>query len=265
MIIDSHCHPHFPQLAGQRARMVENMRAVNVTAAVAVCTRCEEAGDLLELAGEHRQFLPTLGVHPNTDAGASCDPQQLAETLRANPQFVAVGETGLDYVHERCARNVQRQRFADQIDVALDTGLPLIVHTRESASDALDMLAPAAGRGLQAVLHCFTGSLPEAKRAWDMGLFVSYTGIVTFRNAADVLAIAAAAPLQQSMIETDAPYLAPVPHRGQLNEPALVALVGERIAAARNMQPEEYFAAVGEATCRFFRIGDRIGQPASAG
>ena len=254
MIIDSHCHPHFPQLADRRADMIANMRAQGVAAAVAVCTCCEEADDLLKLAGTHREFLPTLGVHPNADPDCDCDPQHLLQMLRAHPQFVAVGETGLDYVHTNCSKKLQRQRFADQIEVALAAGLPLIVHTRESAADALALLAPAAGRGLQAVLHCFTGSMAEAKKAWDLGLFVSYTGIVTFKNAAEVLAIAAAAPLSQSMIETDSPYLAPEPHRGRTNEPALVQLVGQRIAAARRMRPEDYFDAVTETTCRFFRI-----------
>ena len=254
MIIDSHCHPHFPQLASRSGALVENMRSQGVAAAVAVCTRCEEADELLKLAATHREFLPTLGVHPNADPDCECDPQRLLQMLREHPQFVAVGETGLDYVHETCSRRLQRQRFAAQIEVALAADLPLIVHTRESATDALAQLAPAAGRGLQAVLHCFTGSMAEAKKAWDLGLLVSYTGIATFKNAAEVLAIAAAAPLAQSMIETDAPYLAPEPHRGRINEPAWTRLVGERIAAARRMRPEDYFAAVTETTCRFFRI-----------
>ena len=240
MIIDSHCHPHFPQFADRSDELVANMRAQGVVAAIAVCTSCQEADDLLHLAARHREFLPTLGVHPNADPQSECDPQQILQMLEKHPQFIAVGEAGLDYVREKCPRKLQQKRFETQIEVALAADLPLIVHTRESAADSLALLAPAAKRGLQAVLHCFTGTLAEAKAAWDLGLLVSYTGIVTFKNAAEVLAIAAAAPLAQSMIETDAPYLAPEPHRGKTNEPAWTKLVGERIAAARRMDVKEY-------------------------
>ncbi len=255
--IDSHCHPQFPELRERTGELAANMRQAGVAAAVAVCTRLEEADDLLAMANRHPQFHPTLGVHPNEDASAACDPDAMADMLRCNPQFVAVGEAGLDYFRDTCDRHTQAERFAAQIELALAVGKPLIVHTRDSIDDAIDMLESPARRGLRAVLHCFTGTRQQAQRAWDLGLHVSYTGIVTFKSAADVLATAAAAPLELSMIETDAPYLAPSPHRGQVNEPAWVRLVGERIAAARGADADEYLAAVAD-TCRsFYGIGGR--------
>lgn len=274
VLIDSHCHPQLGKLSGRENLTLANMRAAGVAAAVAVCTRLDELPGLARLADKHEEFFHTVGVHPcsiNDGAGPSggasgenngaeqgnrtCTAQQLTELVRSLPTTVAIGETGLDYSRgEPSARTIQEPLFQAHIEAALETGLPLVVHTRESMDDALDILKPAAQRGLNAVLHCFSGTWQQATAAWDAGLLVSFTGIVTFKKAAELLSVAVRAPLDGFMLETDAPYLAPEPHRGKLNEPANVLHIARKIAHARNTSLEDLAAATTAACVRFYNL-----------
>ena len=231
------------------------MRAAGVKAAIAVCTRLEELPKLVSLSSSYPEYHFSIGVHPNAVGIASCNAKELAALVRAHPEAVAIGEAGLDYFRGgRTMRKEQEPAFQVQIEVALASARPLIVHSRKAIDDALAILKPALRRGLRAVLHCFDGSWQQAKAAWDAGLLISFTGIVTFKNAPDLLAIAARAPLDGFMVETDAPYLAPQPHRGKVNEPAMVVHIARKIAATRGIAYEDLAAATTAVAEKFYGL-----------
>ena len=202
--------------------------------AITVCTDWGEVETLRDLVTRHDNLYATIGIHPNTDRAVECDPTQLAAAVASHDKFVAVGECGLDYHYEgRQARDWQLARMDAQAEVALSARKPLVVHTRDSIDDAITELTPFLHKGLSAVLHCFTGDWDQAKRALDAGFMLSFTGIVTFGSATELLAVAARVPEDRIMVETDAPYLAPTPHRGKRNEPAYVRDTFNSIAASR--------------------------------
>lgn len=241
MLVDSHCHPHFPQLADEIPSMLVRMKEAGVGIAVAICTNWDETETLRKMVCEHDELYATIGIHPNTDEKVECNPDRLAKEVRSHEKFVAVGECGLDYHHneKEKARGWQLARMMTQAEVALATKKPLVVHTRESIDDAISDLAPLMRKGLQAVLHCFSGGWEQAKKALDTGFMLSFTGNVTFNSARDLLEVAARVPVDRFMVETDAPYLAPVPHRGKCNEPAYVRHVLDCIAARRDVDPKD--------------------------
>ena len=259
MLVDSHCHVHYPPLRERMDAVIRAMGAAGVDQALTVCTQLDEVPLLRNLMDAHPGLLyASVGVHPSTDANASCELDSLLELADSHPGFCAIGECGLDFHHHGPeARSWQQPRFATQIEAALAAGLPLIVHTRETIDDCLALLEPACARGLRAVLHCFTGSWEQAQRALDMGLMLSFTGIITFKKATAVLEVAARAPLERLMIETDAPYLAPEPHRGQDNEPGLLKHIAAKLAEARGLSYEELGRATAANARSFFALEDR--------
>lgn len=255
MLVDSHCHVHFPELAGDLPAVLGNMREAGVGAAVTVCTEPGEVEALRKLVAEHESLYASVGIHPNSDRSIECDPQELLDAYRSHDKFVAIGECGLDYFRGgREAREWQLGRMALQAEVALEAGAPLIVHTRDSIDDAIADLGPYARKGLRAVLHCFTGTQEQADRALDAGFMLSFTGIVTFKSAKDLLAVAASVPQDRFMVETDAPYLAPEPHRGERNEPAFVRHTLARIAEARGVDPAELERTTTENAISFYGL-----------
>jgi TatD DNase family protein len=204
---------------------------------------------VLDVARAHDGVWATAGVHPHDASGGI----EGLEALLAEPEVVAVGECGLDYHYDHSPRDVQREVFASQVALANRHDLALVIHTREAWDDTFAVLA-AEGVPARTVFHCFTGGAEEARRALDVGALLSFSGIVSFKGAADVREAAALCPLDRMTVETDSPYLAPAPHRGKPNRPAWVPLVGAAVAAAKGVAVEDVEAATTEAAARLFRL-----------
>jgi TatD DNase family protein len=223
MWTDSHCHVDDPAV-------VDAARAAGVTRLVNIGTDVESSGHAVEFAAAHDDVWAAVGVHPH-DAKQGMD--GLADLLE-HPKVVAVGECGLDYYYEHSPREVQRDVFARHIELALSRALPLVIHSRDAWEDTFAVL-DEAGVPARTVFHCFTGGPADAERCLERGAALSFSGIVTFKNADDVRAAAAMCPADRLLVETDSPFLAPVPHRGQRNEPAFVPLVGAGLAQVRGV------------------------------
>ncbi|HUE78542.1 MAG TPA: TatD family hydrolase [Sphingomicrobium sp.] len=254
-LIDSHCHLNYPGLVERQAEVLDNARARGVGGFLNIATRQSEWGDILATAERHDDVWASVGVHPHeADAHPDLGAAALVEASN-HAKIIAIGECGLDYHYDNSARPAQRERFAAHIEAARTSGLPLIVHTRDAEDDTAEILGAATGKGRVAgVLHCFTGSWELARKALDFGFFISMSGIVTFKNARDLQETATKIPLERLLVETDAPFLAPVPHRGRPCEPAFVADTAAFVAELRGEEPE----ALAEATtANFFRLFSR--------
>ena len=227
---DNHCHVDDERIPGGTAGALDAAREAGVTGFVTVGTDAERSAAAIAVAAAHDDVWATVGLHPH-EASTGID---AIVDLVTDPQVVAVGECGLDYHYDHSPREVQREAFAAQVALAHERGLPLVIHTREAWDDTFAVLA-AEGVPGHTIFHCFTGGADEARRALDVGAFLSFSGIVTFPSADDVRAAAALCPADRILVETDAPYLAPVPHRGQRNQPAFVPLVGARVAVVRGV------------------------------
>jgi TatD DNase family protein len=251
-LIDSHCHLVYEGLAERQEEVLENARKRGVSGFLNISTRQKEWGDVIAVAERHGDVWASVGVHPHeADAHPDLGSAALVEGTR-HPRVIAIGECGLDYYYDKSDRKAQRERFEAHIDAARQTGLPLIVHTREAEQDTAEILGGAVREGgVAGVLHCFTGSAELARKALDLGFFVSLSGIVTFKNAADLQQTARRLPLDSLLVETDAPFLAPVPNRGKVCEPAFVADTASFVAELRGETAEE----LGEATtANFYRL-----------
>jgi len=227
---DNHCHVDDERIPGGTAGALDAAREAGVTGFVTVGTDAERSAAAIAVASAHDDVWATVGLHPH-DAVNGVD--SIVPLLDAD-RVVAVGECGLDYHYDHSPREVQREAFAAQVALAHQRDLPLVIHTREAWDDTFAVLA-AEGVPGHTIFHCFTGGADEARRALDVGAFLSFSGIVTFPSADDVRAAAALCPADRILVETDAPYLAPVPHRGQRNQPAFVPLVGARVAVVRGV------------------------------
>lgn len=255
MFIDSHCHIDFPDFTEGLAPLLANMRAADISHALCVSVSLERLPGILALAETHDNIYASVGVHPDHDDAAEPDVGTLVK-LAAHRKVVAIGETGLDYYRQACeAVDWQRERFRVHIRAARETGKPLIIHTRNAAEDTLAIMAEEGAGAVGGVMHCFTESQAVADAALEMGFYISFSGIVTFKNAADLREVAKRVPLDRLLIETDSPYLAPVPHRGKRNEPAYVRHVGEFIADLRGMQAADLGDATTRNCQRLFGIG----------
>ncbi len=226
------------------------MDSQGVVAALAIATELEAHKTLCELCTVHSQIRCTVGIHPNHVAGECPDPSTLAG-MAATDSVVAIGETGLDYFRGRDTASIQKDFFAAHIEAARLSGKPLVIHTRNSFDDTLDQLRGEQAQDVGGVMHCFTGTWEQARHALDFGFIISFTGIVTFRNAPELRDIVARIPSESYMIETDAPYLAPEPYRGKTNEPAHVRHIAEKCAEVRGVSLEK--VAV-ETTANFNRL-----------
>lgn len=246
MWTDAHCHVPYGTV-GQDA--VAEAHAAGVGRLVTVGTDAAQSRRAIDVAARHDGVWATAGVHPH-DASQGLDG---IEALLTEPGVVAVGECGLDYHYDHSPRPVQRDVFAAQVALAHAHDLALVVHTREAWDDTFAVLA-AEGVPERTVFHCFTGGAPEAKRALDTGALLSFSGIVSFKGASDVREAAALCPLDRLTVETDAPYLAPVPNRGKENRPAWVPLVGAAVASVKGVAVEEVEAATTDAAARLFRL-----------
>jgi TatD DNase family protein len=247
MFIDSHCHLDFPDLTGDLPAILANMDDQQVSAAVVVGVDLENWPRVHQLALAHPQLYATVGVHPEYTDCAEPTVKQLVE-LAQQPKVIAIGETGLDYYWQKDQPEWQRERFRVHIRAAKAAGRPLVVHTRDSAADTLRLLKEEGAEQCGGVMHCFTENWEIAQQALDLGFYISLSGIVTFKSATIVKDVAQRVPLDRLLIETDAPYLAPVPYRGKRNQPGYVRHVAEEIARLRELSLEE----VGQATTANF-------------
>jgi len=250
MYIDSHCHINFPDLAGKLPEVFGLMAQNQVSHALCISVELEKFPEILALAEAHPNVYASVGVHPDHE---DCTEPSVAElvALADHPRVVAIGETGLDYFRLNGDLEWQRDRFRTHIRAARSCRKPLVIHTRSAADDTLRIMREEQAGDAGGVMHCFTESLAVAEAAIEMGFYISFSGIVTFKNAVALREVAAAIPLQRMLIETDAPYLAPVPHRGQTNQPGFVKHVAEEIARIRGLPVE----TVGEVTSQnFFRL-----------
>jgi TatD DNase family protein len=253
MLVDSHCHLDFPDLIGRLPEVLQRMQDNQVAMAVCIGVNLEDFPTVLALAKSQSNLYATVGVHPEyTDAEEPSMEKLVA--LAAHPKVIAIGETGLDYYWQKDKPEWQRERFRTHIRAAIACGKPLVVHTRESALDTLRLLKEEGADAVGGVMHCFTEDWAVATQALDLGFYLSFSGIVTFKNAAIVKDVAQKCPLDRMLIETDSPYLAPVPYRGKQNEPAYVLHVAEEIARLRSMTVEAVAKATTENFIRLFNI-----------
>ncbi len=259
MVIDAHCHLDFPDFDGQIPDLIGNMRHRGVGLAVCVGVNLEESGRLLALVDAYPELLATVGVHPEYTDAEEPEVNRLVQ-LANHPKVIAIGETGLDYYWQKDKPEWQRQRFRIHIQAARQCGKPLVIHMRDAAEDTLRLLQEEGAEAVGGVMHCFTGDWVVAQQALDLGLYLSFSGIVTFKNATQIREVAQKAPLERILVETDAPYLAPVPYRGKRNQPAYVRYVAEEIARLRGLD----FAAVATATTNnFFNLFQTAKRPVS--
>jgi TatD DNase family protein len=248
MLIDSHCHLNFPELVANLDEILENMYQNQVSHALCVGVSLEKISEIIAIAERHEHIYASVGVHPDHEQDTEPTQQQLVQ-LAQHPKVVAIGETGLDYFRLKGDLEWQRQRFRTHIRAAIECKKPLIVHTREAAQDTLRIMAEEGAAQVGGVMHCFTESLEVAQAAMAMNFHISFSGIVTFKNAISIKDVARQIPLDRMLIETDAPYLAPVPYRGKLNQPAYVKHVAEEIAKLRGIELSE----VAESTTNNFK------------
>lgn len=250
MLVDSHCHVDFHELAERIDQVIDLMSLNGVGYALCAGVTLERLPAMLDLVEKHPQLFASVGVHPDTREGAEPDVNTLIE-LANHPKVIAIGETGLDYFRFEGDLEWQRDRFRIHIRAALQARKPLIIHTRASAMDTIRLMREENAGNIGGVMHCFTETMDIAEAALELGFYISFSGIVTFKNAKIIKEVAQRIPLERLLIETDSPYLAPVPHRGNTNEPGFVLHVAEEIARLRGMS----LAEIADVTTQnFFRL-----------
>jgi TatD DNase family protein len=257
-LIDSHCHLNYEGLAERRDEVLATARAAGVTGFLNISTRQSEWGEVIAAAEANADVWATVGVHPHeADAHPDLGASVLTDAT-SHPDVIAIGECGLDYYYDKSDRAAQRERFGAHIEAARATGLPLVVHTRDAEDDTAEILERAVNTGgVRGVLHCFTGSAGLARHALDLGFFISLSGIVTFKNAQDLQQTAKFIPDDRLLVETDSPFLAPVPHRGRTCEPAFVADTARFVAGLRGVEVE---TLAEQTTSNFFSLFSKATQ-----
>ncbi|MGI9409963.1 MAG: TatD family hydrolase [Hyphomicrobiaceae bacterium] len=256
MLVDHHCHLDFPQFAKERDTIVARAHAAGVGVIVTISTRIKNLPQLLEIAEAYPGVFCSVGTHPHyADEELDIPVSRIVE-LSQHEKVVAIGEAGLDYHYQRSSKAGQEDGFRRHIAAARETGLPLEIHARDADADTASILEDEFARGpFKAILHCYTGGADLARRAVAMGMYVSFTGVITFKNSDGLRAVAAEVPLDNLLVETDAPYLAPVPHRSKTNEPAYVRHTAETLAQIKDI-PFEHLADA--TTDNFFRLFSKV-------
>ena len=252
MLIDSHCHLDFDSFDEDRVETIARARAAGIDRMVTICTRLSRFDEIHAIARAHDCIDCSVGIHPHQVAEEGVAPTTRLVELAALPEVVGIGETGLDYFYDYSPRDDQRENFRNHIAAARDTGLPLIVHTRDADEETMEILREETAKGaFPGVLHCFSSRRALAETAIELGLYISFSGIATFKNAQEVRDIAADMPIDRILVETDAPFLAPVPNRGKRNEPAFVTHTAEVVAGIKGLDLEIFARATTE---NFFRL-----------
>ncbi|HTQ98240.1 MAG TPA: TatD family hydrolase [Candidatus Acidoferrum sp.] len=263
-LIDSHAHIDFPQFAEDRDEMLARARAagVNTILAIGVGPGPEKLDAAIPYAEAHDWIYTTVGIHPHEAKEVTPTHLDTLAKLARHPKVIAFGEIGLDYFYDHSPRDVQKQVFCDQMDLAKAAKLPIIIHCRDAWSDCLDMLQEHwQPTGLGGILHCFTSTIEDARRGLELGFMVSFTGNLTYPKAQNIRDVAKALPLENILIETDSPYLAPQPVRGKRNEPAYVAEVAKALANVRDLETEEIAAETAGNFRRFFHLAQPSASP----
>jgi TatD DNase family protein len=257
MYVDSHCHLSFPDFRDRLVQVRADMRAAEVDRALCICTTLEEFDEVHALATRYDNFWCSVGVHPDNEGVQEPTLDDLTRRA-ALPRVVAIGETGLDY-YRLNGRDIgemewQRERFRVHIRAGRATGLPLVIHTRSASDDTLAVLKEEGAGEATGVFHCFTETEAVARAALDLGFFISFSGILTFKNAAELREVARMVPIERCLIETDSPYLAPMPYRGKTNSPAYVPFVARQLAALKGLAEDEVARATTANFERLFRL-----------
>jgi TatD DNase family protein len=256
MLIDSHAHIQGKEYAGEAEAVISRAHAAGVEQIIAV----GGAGDMssnteaIALADLFPNVYATVGMHPHDAKDVGEDELRALRLLTSHPKVVAVGETGLDYYYNHSPRDVQRRVFVQFIHMARETALPIVVHERDAAQEAAELLRSEGAGNLRGVIHCFTGDYDTARRYLDLGFYLSFTGIITFKNAGALRDVVRKVPLERIFVETDSPYLTPVPHRGKRNEPLYVRFVAETIAKVKELAVEEVARVTTENVKHLFHI-----------
>ncbi|HEX4026921.1 MAG TPA: TatD family hydrolase [Rhizomicrobium sp.] len=260
MLVDSHCHLDFPDYAGQVDQVMERARAAGVGVCVSIGTELKRFAGVKAVAEQFPDVWCSVGVHPHESEKELLDGEAVLVGEAAHPKVVAIGETGLDYYYEHSPRQPQQANFRFHIAAARKTGLPLIVHTRDADDDTIEILQGEMAKGaFTGLIHCFTGTQKLADTALELGLYISVSGIATFKNSGVLRDVIKTVPLERLLVETDAPFLAPVPHRGKTNEPAFVVHTANMLADLKGVSQDELAAAT---TDNFFRLFSKVQRPA---
>lgn len=250
MFVDSHCHLDFPELSGNLPAVLDAMAANRVTHALCISVNLPDLPRVMRIAGDHPNLFASAGVHPDYEDTPEPTVEELV-ALAARPKVIAVGETGLDYYRLTGDLSWQRERFRRHIRAAREAKKPLVIHTRAAAEDTLAIMRDERASDAGGVMHCFTETWEVAAAAMELGFHISFSGIVTFRNAQALKEVARRVPLERMLIETDSPYLAPVPFRGKTNQPAYVRYVAEEVARLKGIAVDEVAATT---SANFFRL-----------
>jgi len=260
MLVDSHCHLDFPDYAGQVDDVVARARAAGVGVCVSIGTELKRFPGVRAVAERFDNVWCSVGIHPHeAEKELLSDPAPLIAEA-AHPKVVAIGETGLDFYYEHSPRAEQAANFRAHVAAARQTGLPVIVHTRDADDETIDLLRDEMGKGsFTGLIHCFTGTQKLADAALELGLYISVSGIATFKNSTALREVIRTVPLDRLLVETDAPFLAPVPHRGKTNEPAFVVHTARMLAELKSVSENELAAATTE---NFFRLFTKVKRPA---
>lgn len=260
MLVDSHCHLDFPEYAGKVGDVLARARAAGVGVCVSIGTELKRFPGVKAVAEAHANVWCSVGVHPHESEKELLDDEAALIREAAHPKVVGIGETGLDYYYEHSPRQPQQANFRSHIAAARQTGLPVIVHTRDADDDTIAILRDEMGKGVfTGLIHCFTGTQKLADAALEMGLSISVSGIATFKNSNALRDVIKSVPLNRLLVETDAPYLAPVPYRGKTNEPAFVVHTAKMLAELKGVTPEELARITTE---NFFRLFSKVQRPA---
>ncbi len=261
MLIDSHCHLDFDDFATERDAVVERARAAGLKRIITISTRTKSFASLCRLAGRHEEVFCSVGTHPhNAHEEADVSPEQLTY-LALHPKCVGIGEAGLDYHYDRTPRDIAAKVFRAHIAAARNSGLPIVVHARDADADIAAILRDEMEKGaFTGVLHCFSSSAWLAEAGLSLGLYISFSGILTFKNAHELRDVARSVPMDRVLVETDAPYLAPVPFRGKRNEPAFVMATAQKLAELKGVSLEKIAA---ETSANALRLFSKMPAPAT--
>lgn len=255
MFVDSHCHLDFPDLAENIPQILQRMHDNRVTHALVVSVSMDRWPALFELVAQHDELYASVGVHPDYEDTHDPSVEELVSLGQSSDKIVAIGETGLDYFRKSEPLEWQRERFRTHIRASRASGLPLIIHTRAASEDTLRIMREEKADEVGGVMHCFTESWDVAQAAMDLGFYISFSGIVTFKNAVELQEVATRVPLDRLLIETDSPFLAPVPYRGKTNDPSKVVHVAEKIADLRDVPVTDIAHS---STHNFFKLFNKI-------
>lgn len=254
MLVDSHCHLDFPDFDGERDALIERAHEAGVDLMVTICTHIRKFDRIRAIAEEYPEVYCSVGTHPHNAGAERGIPVDDIVALAAHPKVVAIGEAGLDYFYDKSPRDAQAEGLRIHIEAARQTGLPLVIHSRDADDDMADILHDEMGKGaFPALLHCFSSGRKLAQTGIELGLYVSFSGILTFKKSEDLRDIARELPLDRLLVETDAPYLAPQPRRGKRNEPAYTAMTAAVLAEVRGVSEDEIARQTTENFFRLFR------------